>query len=782
MGYMRRAFALFLALVVAVPAPLVARPIPDAKLDANGSPGDVYLKQITLDEAAQFISQIGKTSIVVTSSVASKKVSLYLREVNIEGMVKSLCRAAGVWYRYDSQIKAYILMNAEEYRQDLAITRDEITRNFVLRHHNVVSIANAIQALFGERVNLIEPVEEMPPVEMGSTARTQTGATATGTGSGIGSGRSAVGSSGFGQSGSGRGFAMSQEGAITRRSGGSRGGRQAAQKDAREEISNVSQAALEAALDVDSTEVESLEVSQVQHAVSTQGPPIHITYNKLHNLLLVRTSDEAALKDIDRLVADMDRPPRQVLLEMRILEVELGGDFRSVFDFGFSGNGTTTIRDNGTSGPYSLNRGSANDGGVADVNGVLSYPRNAASLGNFSPEQAATAVWQLVSDTLRVRLQLLESENRVNVLATPMLVASNNQPARLFIGDEQILITGAETDSTTGTTGATNTTITVETERRNVGQTLIILPRINADRSVTLTVDQDNSRINAGGARMPLPLPNGETFDYPIDTVNTANLQVTAHARDGLTVAVGGMISQRVTDGEEKVPLLGDIPLVGTLFKKTVRTNTRKQIVLLITPHVLDTPEESDAYAQGKEAELRLLDSSASTRGLAAADKGKKRDSMFDPVFGLANGKGAVAAPTAVPLARAQASDAEIERLGAIVRAAAAAVRQEDPTAPLPDGLQPAALSATARQPRQLGDGLELQAVSAYRKDGYYVTVLRAINLAAQPTTLTPTRIVGHWSAMVVERKDIAAMGADGSWTWIYALSREPFEQAMEQP
>ncbi|MDR1423621.1 MAG: hypothetical protein LBI92_03305 [Azoarcus sp.] len=766
-----RVTALALALTAALPA--AARPLQPARLDANGSPGDVYFKQITLDEAAQFISQIGKTSIVVTSSVANKKVSLYLRDVNVEGMVRSLSRAAGVWYRYDSQTKAYILMDAKEYQQDIAITRDEITRNYMLRHNNVVSIANAIAALYGERVNLVEPVEEMPPLEMGSTARTQTGST----GSRSSGMNGASGGMGLG-GGSSRGFSMSPEGATTRRSGGSRGVRQMAGKDPRTEIANVSQAGLEASLDIDGSAVMRVEASELQQAVSNQGPPINITYNKQHNLLLVRTSDEAALKDIDKLVTDMDHPPRQVLLEMRILEVELGGDFRSVFDIGLSGNSTTRVRDNGTSGPYGLNHGSDIDGSVAG-----GYPRNAASLGNFGPEETATAVWQLVSDTLRLRLQMLESENRVNVLATPMLVASNNQPARLFIGDEQILITGAESDSTTGTTGANNTTITVETERRNVGQTLIILPRINADRSVTLTVDQDNSRINAGGARMPLPLPNGETFDYPIDTVNTANLQVTAHARDGLTVAVGGMISQRVSDAEEKVPLLGDIPGLGVLFKKKVKSNVRKQIVLLITPHVLETPEESDTLARGKEAEVRSLDAGGSSQGLAATAKPEKRDSMFDPAFGLAAAAGG-ATPAAAPPAAAAASSnkAELERLGGLARAAADAVRQEDPTAPPPGDLQPVHLPIAARQTRQLGDDLEFQAVAAWQKDGYYITALRVINLNARPATLTPTRIVGRWAAMVVERKQLDAAGGERSWTWAYAISHQPYEQAVEQP
>ncbi|MDR1661939.1 MAG: DUF3438 family protein [Azoarcus sp.] len=760
-----RAAALVFALAVAFPAP--ARPPAPTKFDANGSPGDVYFKQITLDEAAQFISQIGKTSIVVTASVASKKVSLYLRDVNVEGMVKSLCRAAGVWYRFDAQTKTYILMDAKEYQQDIAITRDETTRSYALRHHNVVSIANAIAALFGDRVNLVEPVEEMPPVDMGGTGRSQgggLGGSYGGNGNGGGSGNwdgSGNRNNGGNVGGGSFGRSFSAEGAISRRSGGSSRSGQASQTDARKEIAAaVSQAGLEAALDVDSVQAEKLDASEIL-AAANKGPAINITYNKLHNLLLVRTSDEAALKEIDKFVADMDLPPRQVLLEMRILEVELGRDFRSVFDIGASGNSTSRA-------PSELGVGSGLSGTTNDRG---EYPRVAGALGNFAAEVAPTAIWQLVNDNLRLRLQLLEGENRVNVLATPMLVAANNQPARLFIGDEQVLVTGASSDSVTGTTGATNTTVTVETEQRNVGQTLIVLPRINADRSVTLTIDQDNSRIVTGGATMPLALANGQVYQFPIDTVNTANLQVTAHARDGLTVAVGGMISQRVTDGEEKVPLLGDVPILGHLFKKTVRENTRRQLVLLITPHILETPEESDALARDKEDALRQMDASGTNRSAASKFR---RDSIFSPASGLA--------PAAPQPENGAVAASDLERLTAIARAAADAVRRVNPEAAHPaSGLAPAP-SRPSSAWRRLSEDLECQALYAWQKDGYYVTAVRVINLGGHTAAFEPTLIAGRWAAVVAERRQLDPAGGEASWTWVYAISRQPYEQAVERP
>jgi general secretion pathway protein D len=599
------------------PPPMRQMPLVRPARNLGGAPGDIFLRQVSLDEAARMISRITKSNIVVTSSVSSKIVSLYLNDVSVENMVKNLCRAAGIWYRYDSAAKVYVLMSDKEYRQDIAIARDEITRTYVLKHHNVVSIANAIQALFGNRVNLVVPVEESAPVGMGSTSRRQVG--------GASSTRSSFNES------QGISSMFSAPTATPQGGGGSRGryssqvGRQQGE-DPRSALVNLSQQALESSLATperaesetaatDSASMDRIGTSELQ-SLAGQGAPIQVTWNKLHNLLMVRTGDDVAMKDIEALIHDMDRPPRQVLLEMKILEVQLGNDFRSIFDIGTSSSSLT----NGAIGQHMgdtpwFKDTSANPNLPNEAIGRHYYPKNAGLLGNFAELAGATAIWQHMSNTLRIRLQMLESDNRVTVLANPMLVAANNQPARLFIGDEQVLVTGASSNSQTGAlSGSTTTTITVETEQRNVGQTLIILPRINDDRSVTLTIDQDNSRVIKGGTSIPVPLSSGSEIqggsnilEFPIDTVNTANLQVTAHAQDGLTVAVGGMIRQQTNNAEERVPVLGSIPILGLLFRKTVKENSRSQIVLLITPHVLETPEEADRLAQQKEQEAHML-------------------------------------------------------------------------------------------------------------------------------------------------------------------------------
>lgn len=607
---MKTSTLLFLLAGLCVPpaiAQTVTKPVAAGSGQVAGKPatarelGDIRLTNVRLDEVARLLSDVGRANVVVTSEVSDRIVSLYLHNASVEDMVRNACRAAGVWYRYDPQSKTYVVMSAEEYQKDLAIVRDEKTRVFTLRHHNVVATANAIKGLFGQRVNLSIPVEEAPPVSLGSGNRTKTGG-ASGSGSGNRGGSGAGGgTSGFGNNAQGGNqFAGAAAGGAeaAAASAQGRGGAQAGQAnyDPGADMKAMSQDRMAGQTQVDGRGQATLAASDIQAMAARQGPPILVTYNKLNSLLMVRSGDEMAMKEIAALVAEMDRPPKQVLLEMKILEVTLDDGYRSVFDIGLGSKGTT-------SGPFTYNDSAGN----FTRSSTASYNRRAVGSGLFDGEQNANLIWQVMSNTLSLRLQLLANENKLKILSSPMLVAANNQLARLFIGDERVLTVGASSQSTTGTTGATNTTITVETEKRDVGQTLSILPRINGDRSVSLTVDQDSSTVKVGDATLPISTASGTVIDFPIDTVNTASLQVTAHAKDGMTVAIGGMIKETVVRDDEKVPLLGDIPGLGFFFKRDVRSKVRTQIVLLVTPRVLETPDESDALARDKEGAAEAI-------------------------------------------------------------------------------------------------------------------------------------------------------------------------------
>lgn len=722
------------------------------KAPAPGAIGNIQLSQIRLEEVARLLSQIGNANVVVTNKVSDLIVSLYLRDASVDDMVRNLCRAAGVWYRFDSTSKTYVIMSGEEYQKDLAIVRDEKTKVFTLRHHNVVSTANAIKGLFGQRVALSTPIEESPPTSLGSGSRTRAGGSSgtgnrSGAGSGTGTGGTGNNFGNSGQAGNPFGNNMGMAGGADMAGGFGAQGRAGAQGgqnsyDPTSDLKAMSQDRMTAQLQYDARGQATLAATDIQAMAARQGPPILVTYNRLNNLLMVRTGDEQALKEIAQLVSDMDQPPKQVLLEMKILEVKLDDGYRSVFDIGTASQGTT----NGPGG-----WGSTNSPGVRT--------RNSLASGLFAVDQNANMIWQIMSSSLSLRLQLLANENKLKILSSPMLVAANNQVARLFIGDERVLTVGASSQSVTGTTGATNTTITVETEKRDVGQSLAILPRINGDRSISLTVDQDSSTVRIGDATIPITTAAGNVIYFPIDTVNTANLQVTAHAKHGMTVAIGGMIRETATRDEEKVPVLGDVPVLGFFFKRDVRAKVRTQIVLLITPTIIENPEEGQDIATAK-----TQDFNATTAVIPDNKTIPKLTSSWP-----------VAPPTGIDRSDGKPGDAAYAGLA---RSAAAAVLLRDPDRSPPDGLK--AMPPAQRRDLVLDNGMPAEVRGSWQRDGLIVTALRVSNLRARNMTLQAAALPGRWSAIVIEHAELGPDGSAEASTWMYAISRQPFADALD--
>src|SRR5690606_19895577 len=98
---------------------------------------------------------------------------------------------------------------------------------------------------------------------------------------------------------------------------------------------------------------------------------------------------------------------------------------------------------------------------------------------------------------------------------------------------------------------------------------------------------------NVGGGTLPVMIGNN-VQNVSIDTVNTSNIQGIVVAKDGLTVAIGGLISHRNRELVEKVPLLGDIPVLGQLFQRKELEQTKSELMLLITPHIITNPSDAE--------------------------------------------------------------------------------------------------------------------------------------------------------------------------------------------
>jgi hypothetical protein len=511
---------------------------------------ELEFKNSRVTDIIRVLSEDAQVNIIATPEAGGKEVTVFLKKVTLEEAIRSICRISGLWYRRDDNGNGtFRLMTKEQYSKDLVVGQDDAIRVFQLRNPNVIAIAMAIEDLYGYRVQVSYGNSMMMG---GGTA----GAMGSNSGRRGGFGGSRSGNNRYGgrmNNRGSRGFSGSS------RSGSGRFGANLSQREQLPDDLTVEQ--LEA-LTTDGNQIETDRLAQV----SGVNKIIFVTVNTEHNLLIVKTSDTSVLKSIASLVEQLDRPQTQVMLEMKIIDIKVGEDFSSLFNFEFK----DTKLSGDSLNPIIL-------GGSAALSG------------------GGTLVYEFVSEHIKANIELLERNNRLNVISNPMLVASNHRPATLFVGEERIMVRGYSID-TIDNLNTTRTITTPETELEEIGTTLEITPHINNDGSIHIQLKQENATLNEGAAVIPVTDSIGGVVNLPVDTITTAKMEGEIFAKHGYTVAVGGLIRDSFSRNRRKVPFLADIPVVGNIFRSTIDEDNKSEMVLLITPYILNQGETEERY------------------------------------------------------------------------------------------------------------------------------------------------------------------------------------------
>jgi type II secretory pathway component GspD/PulD (secretin) len=454
-------------------------------------------------------------------------------------------------------------MTAEEYQKDLIVQREADVRVFTLLHPNAVAVAGAVRDLFGGRVRF-----QLSDHDLQDPFR-----------DGVGGGISRR---------------VQQSGNVNGNGNPNVQNNQQLQGQPSTDQAERSAEELSAALSAEQLsrvrEQDGRVVGDVD-ALTAGRPPIFVTVNRRHNIVVVRTADQDAMGRIERLVLDLDRPTPQVLLEMKILEIRLGDGQRTGFDVDL------------VDGPTRSNLPTGEPTNPL-VQGATTVASQLLAAGN-PPLAGGALVYQFLDEHVRVRLEALGREDRLGVLATPLILCANNEVSRIFIGEERPLVRSFD-QQTFITNGVVSSQVVPQVDLRNIGNTLQVIPSINADRTVTLTIVQDISSVNRAGAQLPITGTNGNVTLVDVDTVDTANLNGTVIAKDGLTLAVGGLIRKELRDRQSGIPILMDLPLIGWMFGETERVEEQRELILLITPHVLMTPAEGQAKSRARLEALSL--------------------------------------------------------------------------------------------------------------------------------------------------------------------------------
>jgi general secretion pathway protein D len=266
---------------------------------------------------------------------------------------------------------------------------------------------------------------------------------------------------------------------------------------------------------------------------------------------------------VEDVLTQLDIPPLQVMIEASIFEVSLRDSLRYGIQYALS-NGGLGLTENGLA---SISRGTTTATGAA---ASIIEPVIAPILPGFNFTLNGTSRTRLIVDALS---ELTE----INMISSPNILVVNNKVAQLKVGDEVPIITQSTTSAVTDNPLIVNTV-----QYRSTGVNLEVTPRINASGMVSLDIVQEVSDV----ARTTT-----SNIDSP--TIQNRSLLSTVTMESGETVMIGGLIRERAEDGKSGIPLLHDLPVVGALFGSTSQATARTELVVLIRPIIVESPEDA---------------------------------------------------------------------------------------------------------------------------------------------------------------------------------------------
>jgi len=293
---------------------------------------------------------------------------------------------------------------------------------------------------------------------------------------------------------------------------------------------------------------------QPANVVELGGNATVVAEPNTNSLIITGTPESAAL--MKELIAQLDQAPPQVLIEAIVAEVTLDAERKLGFEWNWTDH--SHLGNNNLTGHLGSSFGLA--------------------------AQATGLSYAIAGANLNTMLQALATDDTVTILSTPRIFTSNNRAAEINISTATPYVSNIVT---------TDVTQNFAVQYLDVGVILDVTPQISPDGTVTMQVSQQANEL-LGFQDL------GNNVQAP--TVATRSAQATIRVMDGQTIILGGIISDNATRSVDKVPVLGDLPLIGSLFRHTTVSKKKSELLVFLTPKVVRTPEEASALTRSEQA------------------------------------------------------------------------------------------------------------------------------------------------------------------------------------
>ncbi len=312
---------------------------------------------------------------------------------------------------------------------------------------------------------------------------------------------------------------------------------------------------------------------------------VQIVPDKATNTLVVMAERED-YKIIENIIKQLDVPRPMVYIEALIMEVnankdfKLGVEWRGITEHGsVDGNPTAAFAGSGGTGPSGTGSYNILDGLLTTTTaGVVGAFPSGFSMGMVG---ANIKIGGVTFPTIGAVIQAYKNDSEVSILSTPQIMTLDNEEAEINVGSNVPYLTRQDTTSST-------TSINYNSyEYRDVGVILKVTPNINEENFIRLKINQEVTKVQSGA-------------DEARPTTLKRTAKTTVIVKDNETVVIGGLVGDSTDEGTYKFPLLGDIPLLGWLFKTKTSSREKTNLYVFLTPHIVRTQADAAKIYQEK--------------------------------------------------------------------------------------------------------------------------------------------------------------------------------------
>jgi type II secretory pathway component GspD/PulD (secretin) len=289
---------------------------------------------------------------------------------------------------------------------------------------------------------------------------------------------------------------------------------------------------------------------------------------------VIAITDADTAKNISMVVSNLDRPAPQVLIKVVFLEAT----YTKNLDIGFEGS-------------YTKNMGNSMTGIVNQTFGLAAAGAN--------PTPPGAGIYQVLGSDFQATLRAIAQAGKTEILSRPSILARNNQQASISLGQLVPLVTG------TVLSGVASTPVSTITYQ-SVGIILQVTPFITSDGMVEMVVAPQISELADRSQWVPTASGNGTTLS-PV--INQRSADTVVVVPDGQTAIIGGLMQRDNQLADSKIPFLGDIPLLGNLFKHHITSNTKTELLIFLTPHIVTNPTQLAGLATQERNNMHFRES-----------------------------------------------------------------------------------------------------------------------------------------------------------------------------